>query len=445
MLITKRAISRRTFLRGAGTALALPLLDAMVPAGTALAKTAANPVRRLGVVYVSNGMAMEYWSPKTAGAGFEFTPILQPLKPFETQLVVISGLRGPYGSSHASASTGFLTGVGGQSSYARNQAATSIDQIAAKEWGKETQVASLELALDAATLSGTCEQISCIFQNTISWRGPTTPQTMEPNPRVIFERLFGDSGTTESKARLRGLRRNRSILDSLTERIAEIEMEIGPGDRAKLTEYVDAVRDVERRIQRAEEQSNQELPLVNQPIGIPTAFDEHARLMYDLQVLAYQCDLTRVFTMMIGRESGGRSYPEIGVSEAHHPLSHHMYDPIKIQTLSKINSYHTSLFAYFLDRMRSTPDGDGSLLDHALLLYGAGISDSNAHRHDNLPTLLVGGASGRLKGGRHLMYPETPAANLLVTILDKLDIRLDGDKMGENGTGKLDIAALPEA
>jgi len=438
MIVTKMSLPRRTVLRGIGATLALPLLDAMVPALLATAKTAANPVRRLGVVYVPNGMAMEYWTPAAVGTEFELTPLLLPLAPFRDRMLVVSGLnesRG--GGSHAGASTKFLTGVGGNED---GTAAVSMDQFAAKELGQHTELASLELALDGRDHAGTCEgKYICAFVNTISWRSPATPLPMENNPRVVFERLFGDSGSTNPTARLALRQRGKSILDSVTQKIADLERGVGPQDRAKIREYLEAVRDIERRIQKAEEQSATEVPVVDQPAGIPATFEAHAKLMFDLQVLAYQCDLTRVITFMMGREFSGRNYPEIGVPEAHHPLSHHMYDPTKIATLAKINVYHTTLFAYYLEKLRSTPDGDGSLLDHLILMYGAGMSDSNAHNHNNVPIVLVGGGAGQLKGGRHLKYAGDPTANLLVTVMDKLGVPVE--QIG-NSTGKLAIETL---
>jgi hypothetical protein len=449
MIITKKCLPRRTFLRGLGVGLGLPLLDAMAPALVASSKTAASPVRRLGVVYLPNGMAMEYWTPAAEGAAFELTPVLQPLQPFRDRLLVLSGLSGPRaGIDHAGGSTMFLTGkVPPRPNEGKGiELGTSIDQIVAKQFGQETQLASLEVKLDGADVAGSCDgAFSCAYTNTISWRTPTTPLPMENDPRAVFERLFGDSGSTDSAARLALFQRERSILDSLTERVSSLERRVGPSDRARITEYLESVRDIERRIQKAEEQNTRELPLMEQPVGIPGSFEEHAKLMFDLQVLAYQCDLTRVITFMMGRELSGRAYPEIGVPEAHHPLSHHDYIPERIATLSKINTFHVTLFAYYLEKLRSTPDGDGSLLDHVMIMYGAGISDSNAHKHDNLPILLVGGGAGRLQSGRHLKYSgdskdaECSMANLLMTVVDKMGVPVE--QIG-NSTGKLPIETL---
>ena len=394
MIITKMSMSRRTVLRGTGAILALPLLDAMVPALSAMANTAANPVRRFGAVYVPNGMAMRYWTPATEGTTFDLSPIMRTLAPFQNQIIVLSGLNGPRGGDHASGSTAFLTGIpnerNGSAQPTRLKVGVSMDQVLAKEFGQHAPLSSLELGLDEVT--GSCEpNIPCIYENTISWRGERTPMQMEINPRVVFERMFGDGGTTDPSVRLARFKRDQSILDSVTEAAADFQRNVGPSDRLKIAEYLDAVRDMERRIQTAEAQGVKEVPAMVQPAGIPATFAEHARLMYDLQVLAYQADLTRVTTFMIGRELTGRAYPEIGVANAHHPLSHHLYDPQRILALSKINTYHVTLFAEYLKKLQSTPDGDGSLLDHVIILYGAGMSDSNGHDNDNLPLLVAGG------------------------------------------------------
>jgi hypothetical protein len=438
MIIMKKAIPRRTFLRGVGATLALPLLDAMAPAMT----TAATPVRRFGVVYVPNGMAMSSWTPATVGTNYELSPILQPLAPFRDRFVVFSGLDGqrnaPGQASHAGASTRFLTGVPGREDTEGMEAAASVDQLAARVLGDQTPLASLELALDARDISGTCDGASCAFLNTLSWSGARTALPTEHDPRVVFERMFGETGSTDSAVRLTSLRRQRSILDSVTEAVADLGRTLGPADRQKIDEYLTAVRDVERRIVKAEERSATTLPVVTQPTSIPEDFEQKLALMFDLQVLAYQADVTRVITFMVGREFSSRAYPQTGVSEAHHPLSHHQNDPEKIALLAKINTYHTTLFASYLERLRATADGDGSLLDHLLLLYGSGISDSNRHDPDNLPVLLVGGPD-QLRGGRHLKYDSAPAANLLVTILDKLGV--PEQKMA-NSRGPLQLETL---
>ncbi len=429
MIVTKKAISRRTVLRGIGVSLALPLLDGMIPAFAGVGNAVASPVRRLGVVYVPNGMMMPSWTPQTEGAGFEFMRIVKSLEPFRDNVLMVSGLKGvPGNGAHAGASTRFLTDVG--SKLAENsdiQAGISMDQYAAKELGQYTELASLELALEGRDFAGSCDiGLSCAYTNTISWRSPTTPLPMENNPRVVFERLFGDSGTTDSAARLARIKTDRSILDSVAEKTADLGRRLGARDRGKLGEYLEAIRDIERRIQKAEEQSARELPAVDQPAGVPGRYDDHAKLMFDIQVLAYQADLTRIITFMMGREISGRTYPEIGVFDAHHPTSHHQNDPVKIEAVTKINMFHASLFAYYLEKLRSTPDGDSSLLDHMMIIYGAGMSDSNAHSPNTLPILLAGGGAGQLKGGRHLRYSEdTPLANLHLALLDKLGAHID--------------------
>jgi hypothetical protein len=442
MTITKKAISRRTMLRGMGVSVALPLLDAMVPALTAFQKTAAKPVNRFGAVYVPNGMVMPHWTPSTEGNAFEFTPILKPLEPFRDRLLVLSGLnstppakQGAVGV-HARASTRFLTDVPPKvTNGADLEAGISMDQIAAQELGRHTQLASLELGLESTESAASCDNgFNCVYTSTISWRGTTTPLPTEHNPREVFERLFGDTTSTDPATRLARIQQERSILDSVSQRIARLGQRVGSGDRAKLDEYFQAIRDIERRIQNAEQQSATELPVVDQPAGIPATFEEHAKLMYDLYALAYQCDLTRVITFMIAHEFSGRTYPQIGVPDAHHPISHHQSDPARLAKLVKINTYHITLFASFLEKLRSTPDGDGSLLDHVMIVYGAGMSDSNAHDPKNLPILLAGGGAGHLKGGNHVRFAkDTPLANLHVTLLDKLGVRVEklGDSAGE--------------
>jgi hypothetical protein len=443
MTITKKAIDRRTVLRGLGVSVALPLLDAMVPALTAFQKTAAKPVNRFGAVYVPNGIMMREWTPSAEGNAFEFTSTLKPLEPFRDRLLVLSGLNStpPAKQSgapgvHARASTRFLTDTPPKVTNGSDlEAGISMDQIAAKELGHHTQLASLELGLESTESAASCDNgFNCVYTSTISWRSSTTPLPTEHNPRQVFERMFGDAASTDPATRLARIQQERSILDSVSQRIAKLGQQVGSGDRAKLDEYFEAIRDVERRIQNAEQQSSKELPVVDQPAGIPATFEQHAKLMYDLYALAYQCDLTRVITFMIAHEFSGRTYPEIGVPDAHHPISHHQNDPTRLAKLAKINTYHVSLFASFLEKLRSTPDGDGSLLDHAMIVYGAGMSDSNAHDPKNLPILLAGGGTGLLKGGSHLRFPkETPLANLHVTLLDKLGVHVDklGDSAGE--------------
>tara|TARA_B100001123_G_scaffold137558_1_gene159783 strand:+ start:289 stop:1623 length:1335 start_codon:yes stop_codon:yes gene_type:complete len=441
MIITKMSLPRRTVLRGLGTALALPLLDAMVPAASALARTAAKPRRRFGVVYVPNGIAMEYWTPAEVGRGFPLTPILQPLAEFKDQMTVVSGLRGYWTPAHAGASTTFLTGAAGVAGETAPVADTSMDQLLAREYGQETELASLQLAIDSRANAGQCSGgHSCVYTNTICWRSRTTPLPMENNPRVVFEQMFGDSGSTDPAVRQVRMARDRSILDSVTDKVATLQRELGQDDSLKIDEYLEGVRDIERRIQRAEQRQSVDLPEVMQPEGIPSTFADHVRLMFDLQLLAHQVDLTRVTTFMLGREVSSRTYTEIGVPDAHHPLSHHEYKPEKIALMSKVNAYHASLFAEYLTKLRNTPDGDGSLLDNMLLMYGCGMSDSNAHSPLDLPVLLLGGCGGQIEGDRHLHYPDDPLMpNLLVTLMEKLDVPVD--RVGESD-GRLRLDGL---
>ena len=429
MIVTKKTLSRREMLRAAGAAVALPFLDSMIPAFGGTLAAAAMPTRRLGVVYVPNGMMMPFWTPATEGAGFEFKPIMKPLEPFRDHLRVVSGLNGVVSTGvHAGASTRFLTAVAATKSDSELVAAVSMDQIAARQLGQQTQLASLELALEGRDFAGSCDiGYSCGYTNTISWRTPTTPLPMENDPRAVFERLFGEGGTTDAQVRASRLRADRSILDAVMEKTASLQRRLGGKDRAKLSDYLEAIRDVERRIQLAEEQSAKSVsvPVVSQPAGVPARYDEHAKLMFDLQVLAYQSDLTRVITFMMGREISGRTYPEINVNEAHHPISHHQNDAVKIATVAKINTFHTTMFAYYLEKLRATPDGDGSLLDHMLILYGSGMSDSNAHSPNDLPLLLVGGLAGPVPGGRHIKHANGILANLHLSILDKVGVPVE--------------------
>src|SRR5947209_1857717 len=436
--LTAKSLSRRTVLRGLGATIALPFLDAMVPS----AKAAAKPVNRFLAFYVPNGMAMEYWTPKGAGGTFELSPILEPMAPYRNQMLVLSGLRASWNYIHAGASGSFLTGTprGGRSEI-EIIADVSIDQVLAKHFSSETQVGSLETCMDTPANAGACTGIlSCAYTHTLSWRSPTQPLPMEYNPRAVFERLFGDTGRTDWAAREARMRQHKSILDSVTEKLSALKRDLGAQDQTKVNEYTDAVRDVERRIQRAEEQSAVELPALEQPQGVPPVFEDHLTLMLDLQLLAFQSDLTRVISFMIGKEQSARPYPQIGVPEAHHPLSHHNDIPELVAHMSKINRYHAELFSQYLAKLRATPDGDGSLLDHMIILYGSGISNSTRHSGDNLPLLLVGGGAGRLKGGQHLKYGDKPTmANLLVTLMDKLDVPVE--RLG-GSTGRLPLEPL---
>ncbi|MBM3820996.1 MAG: DUF1552 domain-containing protein [Acidimicrobiia bacterium] len=436
-LLTRKSLPRRTVLRGLGAALALPVLDAMTPA----LRGRATPVHRFQAFYVPNGMAMEYWTPTGLGADFQFSRILEPLAPFRSQLLVISGLKSSWNYIHAGASGSFLTGtIRGGRNEVEIFADVSMDQILARRFAKDTQVASLELSMDAPNNAGACTgNLSCVYTHTLSWRSATQALPMEYNPRAVFEKLFGDSGSTEAAARQARLRQQKSILDSVNDKLAALRRQLGPGDRGKVEEYAEAVRDVERRIQKAEEQQALDIPAIDQPQGVPPVFEDHLALMFDLKVLALRSDLTRVISFMISKEQSARPYPQIGVAEAHHPLSHHGNQPELIAQMSRINRYHAELFAGYLSKLRQTPDGDGSLLDHMTILYGAGISNSNAHSGENLPLLLAGGGAGRLQGGRHLVFTDKPSmANLLVTLMEKMDVPVE--KIG-GSTGRLSIDA----
>jgi len=438
MIITKMSLPRRTFLRGMGTALALPLLDAMVPAATALAQTAASPTKRLGFIYIPNGANMGRWTPSTEGA-LDLSPTLSPLAPVRDQIVIPTGLAhrqaeawGDGNGEHSRASGVWLNGVHPKRTEGADvRAGTTVDQIAAATLGRDTPLPSLEISLENSFVVGNCDNgYSCVYTNTIAWRSPTTPLPMEHNPRVVFERLFGEGGSTTE--RLARLGEDRSILDAVREDMARLQQKLGPGDRGRVSQYLDAVREIERRIQRVEAQADDaELPEnLARPVGIPESFDEHARLMFDLQALAFQADITRVFTFLVGREQSAQSYPEIGVP-----------DPAKLEQYAKINTYHVDLLSGFLQRLQSTPDGDGSLLDHSLILYGGGISDGDQHSHIDLPLVLAGGGGGQLQGGRHVRYPtDTPMTNLLVAMLDKAGVA-PAEQFGDS-TGQLDLQPL---
>jgi Protein of unknown function (DUF1552) len=436
MFVTRKALPRRTFLRGMGTALALPMLDAMVPA---LFGKAIQSTPRLGFVYIPNGVILDQWKP----SGPDLSPTLKPLEPVKDQLNVITGLAhlqantfGDGTGDHPRASAAWLTGV---HAWDRTRPgvevklATSVDQLAAQVIGRDTQVSSLELMLENPTQIS-CDSGDCFYTNTISWRNPTTPNPTEAHPRIIFSRLFGDGGSASQRAAR--ATKNGSILDSVMQEAASLDRSLGSGDHGKLTEYLDSVREIERRIQNAESQSARSVELPERPIDIPESFDEHAKLMFDLQALAYQADVTRVFTMVMGRELSARTFPNIGVPEQHHAVSHHRNDPDLIAKKAKIDNYHIQLLSYFLQRLQNTPDGDGSLLDHSLILYGGGMGNGNLHEHTDLPTLLAGKLCGRLKTGQHHAYPDnTPMSNLLVTILDKAGVQTE--KLGDS-TGHLE-------
>ena len=453
MIITKKAISRRTVLRGVGATVALPLLDCMVPALTAMSKTAAAPTRRYGAFYIPNGFSVGagHWTPTTEGPDFELPFIQEPLEPFRDQLSVLSGLYlktadarpGEGAGDHSRGPGCYLTCVHiKRTEGAGIEAGTSVDQIIAREFRTETQLDSLQLGLVQVGTLGTCDAgYACAYRSTISWRTPATPLPMEIHPRAVFERLFGDGGTTDPALREAQIAQRRSLLDSMTQDVARFKMRLGERDRSRVTEYLEAVRDMERRIQVAEEQSDREMPLVESPEGgIPATFEDHYRIMADLLTLALQVDLTRVFTFMLAEEQSGRTYPESGVAEGHHGISHHLYVPKTLEKLAKINRYHVQMFTYLLDKLRSTPDGEGSLLDHSMIFYGSGLSDSDRHSHENMTALLLGKGAGQIKGGRHIRCPQgTPLANLHLTTLHKMGVRLE--RFGDS-TGRLEDVQL---
>jgi hypothetical protein len=439
MMITKMALPRRTFLRGIGVTLALPFLDAMVPALSAMAKTA-KPTPRFGFFYVPNGIYLPNWMPKGEGTNFEMSPTLAALTPFRDKMIVYNGLSNHQASLgtgmglHAKAQTAFLSGVFLKETEGSDfKAGKTLDQIAADALSQDTPLRSLELGTESGFLASVCEQgISCVYTNTMAWRDPTTPLPVENNPRVVFERLFGEGGSTEERARQ--ARKDRSILDWAGASIQRLQKQLGPSDRTTVEGYLSAIRDVEERIQKQEKQAAQSPQAVGEaPIGIPESQDDHTRLLLDLQFLAYQADITRVVTYMVRREESQATYPQIGVPDAHHWTSHHGGNPDKIAMVSKINAHHVSLFTHLVDRMNKTQDGDGTLLDHSILLYGAGFGDGNLHNAELIPAMTVGGGCGTLKGGRIEQCPErTPLTNLGITLLDKVGIPVDhfGDSTG---------------
>jgi hypothetical protein len=429
MIITKKFLPRRTFLRGMGATLALPLLEAMVPAGTALAKTAAHPVRRLGFVFMPMGCDITRWTPPGEGTLGELSPILSSLAPVKEHLSVITNLelQNAYPGSHATSNSAFLSAAKAKLTESTDYyLGTTVDQIAAQRIGQATQLPSLELAMDLLQVVGQCDNgYACVYQNNLSWSSPTTPLPAEAHPRIVFESLFGEGGSIAE--RRAALRKKASLLDAFNEDLARLQRDLGPGDRARVNHYLETVREVERRIQKAEaDTADNPLPDLDRPVGVPAAYADHARLMFDLQVLAMQGDVTRVITFQLARETSNRTYPEIGVPDPHHPLSHHGNDPEKIARMAKINAFHVSLFAEYLAKLKATPEGNGTLLDHSLILYGSGIGNPNIHDHTNLPILVAGGAAGGMKGGRHIKYAQpTPLANLHLTLLDKAGVHLD--------------------
>lgn len=429
MFITKKAISRRAMLRSAQAALALPLLDAMIPAATAWAATPAKPVRRIGFVFIPMGCDQGRWTPPGQGKLDVLSPILEPLKPVKEHISVITNLRlqNAYPGTHDTSNSAFLSAAIAKHTESSDYFnGITVDQIAAKEMGRETQVASLQLAMDLNPVAGVCNNgYSCVYQNCLSWSSPTTPLPSEAHPRIVFERLFGEGGSAE--ARRAALRNRSSLLDSFTKEIASFKQQVGAPDRARLDQYLESVRQVEREIQRGEQAvADNKVPDLERPVGVPVAFADHAKIMFDLQILAFQADITRVIAFQFTREQSNRTYPEIGVPDPHHPTSHHGNDPYKVAQIAKINTFHVSLFSEFLQRLKATRDGDGSLLDHSVYLYGSGMGNPSLHDHENLPILVAGGAATGLKGGRHIRY-EKPAslANLHLTLMERVGVQMD--------------------
>lgn len=429
MIITKKALPRRTFLKGIGATLSLPLLDAMVPAATALEKTPAKPVRRLGYVFMPMGCDITRWTPPGGEKLEKLSPILSSLEPVKQDVTIVSNLElaNAYPGSHATSNSAFLSAAKAKVTESTDYyLGTTADQIAARHIGQSTQLPSLEMAMDLLKLVGQCDNgYACVYQNNLSWSSPTTPLPAEAHPRIVFESLFGEGGT--AKERRAALRSRASLLDSISEEITRLQRDLGPADRAKLEEYLTTVREVERRIQTAESgDAKNQLPDLDRPLGVPASYADHARLMFDLQVLALQGDVTRVTTFQLARETSNRTYPEIGVPDPHHPLSHHGNNAEKVALMAKINSFHVSLFAEFILKLKKTTDGNGSLLDHSLYLYGSGMGNPNVHDHTNLPTIVAGGAAGKMRGGRHIQYDKpTPLANLHLSLLNKVGVPME--------------------
>jgi hypothetical protein len=439
MIITKKALPRRTFLRCAGAAIALPLLDAMIPAATTWAQTPSRPLPRLGFVFVPMGTDHARWTPQGGEILDELTPILSPLENVKDKVTVITNLelQQSYPGTHDTSNSGFLSAAFAKHTESSDyHLGSTVDQIAAKQIGQETRLASLELSMDINPLAGVCNNgYACVYQNNLSWSSPTTPLPSEAHPRLVFERLFGEGGTTEERAAL--LRSRASLLDSFSEDISKLKRTVGASDKNRVDQYLDTIREIERQIQRAEESDTDEFVTdAERPVGVPAEFGDHARLLYDLQVLALQADITRVISFQFTRELNNRTYPQIGVPEPHHPTSHHGNDPVKVEKIAKIGQYHMTFFAEFLEKLKAIPEGDGSLLDNTLLLYGSGMGNPSLHDHVDLPILVAGGRNTGLRGGRHIRYTEgTPLANLHLTLLDRVGVHLDSF---EDSTGNID-------
>jgi len=438
--VTRKYLSRRTMLRGLGVSVALPLLDSMVPAQTPLARTAASSKSRLSCIYVPHGATMDKWTPDAEGEGFAFTEILTPLEKYRDRLNIVSNLAHPAagglgsdaGADHARSAAVFLSGTHPEKDSIH--VGTTLDQIAAQKIGQDTPLPSLELSIEEVALS--CGSgYACAYSNTISWKTPTTPLPMENNPQVVFEKLFGDGSTNDDRIALK--EQNRSLLDSVMGQVASLKKDLPAPDRNKLNDYLDDVREIERRIQTAQQHVSSELKLPEAPVGVPESFDEHFKIMFDLQVLAFRTEMTRIATMMYARDTSGAVYPQSGVRDGFHVASHHGNTRANMDKYALINKYHVQMLAYFLGKLQATPDGDGNLLDHSMVLYGSSMSNGNQHDHDPLPLILAGGASGKLNGGRHLKFaPHTPASNLLLTMLDKLGVHQE--KHGDS-TGMLEV------
>ena len=429
MILTQKALPRRTFLRTVGATMALPMLDAMIPAATAASKTPLGQAKRLGFVFMPMGCDESRWTPGSEGDLSQLSPILQSLEPVKDQLSVLTNmeLANAYPGSHATSNSSFLSAAKARHTEGNDYyLGTTVDQVAAKQLGLHTQLPSLELSMDLMQTVGQCDNgYACVYQNNLSWSTPTTPLPAEAHPRMVFESLFGDGGSAQE--RQAALKERASLLDAFRQDVARLKRDLGAADRARMDDYLETIREVERRIQQAEASVGEHpLPDLDRPIGVPAAYADHARLMFDLQCLAYQGDVTRVITFQLARETSNRTYPEIGVPDPHHPLSHHGNDPDKIARMAKINQFHVSLFSEYVQKLKATPDGDGSLLDSTLLLYGSGIGNPNIHDHTNLPTLVAGGAATGMRGHRHIRYHQpTPLANLHLSLLDRVGVRLD--------------------
>jgi hypothetical protein len=439
MFITKMSLSRRTFLRGAGVSMALPFLEAMVPAFTATAKTAANPTRRFGAIYIPHGAIMDQWTPATVGGGFEFKPILKALEPFKDRTIIVSNLARPGGEStntHVATAAGWLSGAIAKPTEGEDLLlGTTADQFVAKQIGQDSPFPSIELAVENFTgYIGACgTNYSCAYANTLAWSSPTTPLPTEINPRVAFERLFGRAGTRER--RTARMQEDRSILDAIRQDANELQRGLGARDSARLGDYLDNIREIERRIQRTEEKNRTQVTQLDAPLGTPESYAEHAGLLFDIVAVAYQADLTRVFTLMMGREGSNRTYLDLGIAEGHHQLSHHGGKPEQIAKHARLNAFHLQQFARFIEKLGASPDGDGSVLDHSMICYGSGMSNGNVHSPDPLPMVIMGGVAG--KGHRHIQAaPKTTIGNLWVSVAQKFDCELD--KVGVS-TGRVDL------